>query len=223
MSNHTKALPPIPQTHLGPGCPSFDVGEISSSHSHSSSTPSTPSTSSEDRSSSLRSSSSLRITPATANVKFAPLPQIGPRTRGLSRPLGVAARSALLQQRTNARIQGVPRHPRGWTDPDGRPVAFIPNEMQDEDPLEVLGRFIADKSKSLWRRLSSNGKRSDKDEAMDGVSETTTDGEGRKVVQPRPPKRKEVRSRRNGAREISINNSSPTVEISSQTSSQVAV
>jgi len=151
--------------------------------------------------------------PATTNVKFAPLPEIGPRTRSLRRPLGVAARSELLQQKTNVRMQqGVPRPSRGWTDPDGQPVAFIPHELQEDDPLEVLGRFIADKSKALWRRLSSNGKQSDKDEAMDGVSETTTDGETRKVVQSLLLPNVQSHPNPNGAREISINNSSRTVD-----------
>jgi len=223
MSKDTKDLPPIPQTHLEPGSPSLDVGEPEvQSHSP---TPSTPSYTSsdecqpltEDQSSSLRSSLSLHIIPASANVKFAPLPEIGPRTRSLRRPLGVAARSVLLQQKMEARTQGVSRPSRGWTDPGGRPVAFIPHELQEDDPLEVLGRLIANKSKSLWRRLSSNGKQSDKDKAMGGVSEAATDGETRKVVRSRSPNRKEVRSP-NGAREIPIINSSGTAEISSSSS-----
>jgi hypothetical protein len=79
----------------------------------------------------------------------------------------------MLQQKREIRMQAVQRHPRGL---DDRQVDFIPDEVQEEDPLEVLGRFIAAKSKSLWRRVSSKGKQSGKDETGDVVSETTTDG-----------------------------------------------
>jgi hypothetical protein len=55
-------------------------------------------------------------------------------------------------------------------------VDFIPDELQEEDPLEVLGRFIAAKSKSLWRR-ASKGKQTGKVETRGVVSETTMDEE----------------------------------------------
>jgi len=98
----------------------------------------------------------------------------------------------MLQQKREIRMQGVQRHPRGL---DDRQMDFIPDEVQEEDPLEVLGRFIAAKSKSLWRRVSSKGKQSGKDETGDVVSETTTDGEEREpLVSSRPPNREQLPS-----------------------------
>lgn len=65
----------------------------------------------------------------------------------------------MLQQKKEMRMQGVQRHSGSWPDLDeDRHMDFVPDEAQEEDSLEVLGRFIADKSKSLWRRVSSKGK-----------------------------------------------------------------
>lgn len=87
-------------------------------------------------------------------------------------------------------MQGVQRHPR---DLDDRQMDFIPDEVQEEDPLEVLGRFIAAKSKSLWRRVSSKEKQSGKEETEDVVSETTTDGGDREPLDSsRPPNREQL-------------------------------
>ena len=91
-------------------------------------------------------------------------------------------------------MQGVQQHPHdphAWSGVDDRQMDFIPDEVQEEDPLEVLGRFIAAKSKSLWRRVSSKGKQSGKDETEGVVSETTTDG-GEQKPSSRPPIREQL-------------------------------
>lgn len=183
--------PPTPQPHAGQRALPLDVGEASLASSAGSSTPSLSDgcqPPSEGRS--LQSSISLPNMPAAVNVKFAPLPKIGPRDIRSTRPLGVAARSRMLQQKRENRMQGVQRHPR---DLDDRQMDFIPDEVQEEDPLEVLGRFIAAKSKSLWRRVSSKEKQSGKEETEDVVSETTTDGGDREPLDSsRPPNREQL-------------------------------
>ncbi|KAI9508458.1 hypothetical protein F5148DRAFT_905986 [Russula earlei] len=178
-----RALPPIPQTDL----------EVSSAHS---SAPSTPSLSDDSRSPSedrsLRSSTSLRITPATVNVKFAPLPEIDPRTRSSIRPLGVAARSGMLQPRMRTRAQDIQLEPAAH-DAENQPAVFIPQEVQEDDPLEVFGRYVADKGKSLFRRLSSKAKQSGKGETGGFVGDTVS-AEERKAPRSRAPNGKEARS-----------------------------
>ncbi|KAI0005914.1 hypothetical protein BJV74DRAFT_4403 [Russula compacta] len=209
MSKPTRnrPLPPIPPTHAhnseGLRSLSLDVGEGSSS---SSSTPSTSSLSDDcqpfEGVCSLQSSISLPIMPATIHVKFAPLPEIGPRIRRPNQQaLGVAARSRMLQQKREIRMQAIQRHPRPWSDLDGRRVVFTPVEEREDDPLEVLGKFIADKSKSLW-------------------SEIARDEEERQAasVQSRPPNREVPLSSDppNQTGEISINNSGRMVKASLQ-------
>jgi hypothetical protein len=125
----------------------------------------------------------------TVNVKFAPLPKISSRERKLStHPLGLAARSRILQQqrRDAAQAQEIPQ-PGTWSDVDGRSETLLPLELQEEDPLEVLGRIIVEKGKSLWRRATSK-KPSDK--VKDGrgvVSETAAQEERHTAVQSPPP------------------------------------
>jgi len=84
------------------------------------------------------------------------------------------------------------RHPRVYSDPDGRPMVCISDE-EEEDPLETFVRFIADKSKSLWKRVTSKAKQSDEDEAT-GVASGAIAVEGDQAVQSRPPKREAVPS-----------------------------
>jgi hypothetical protein len=210
-----KPLPPTPHPHAVQRSLSLDVGEASVASSADSSTPSIPTSSdgcqppSEERF--LQSSISLPNMPATVNVKFAPLPKIGPRDIRSTRPLGVAARSRMLQKKREIRMQGVQR---GL---DDRQMDFIPDEVQEEDPLEVLGRFIAAKSKSLWRRVSSKGKQSGKNETGDVVS---TDGEEREPS--RPPNREQLPSLAdppNDTRKFSKDKNGCTVEVPSSGSS----
>jgi hypothetical protein len=136
----------------------------------------------------LRYAVSLPIIPSTMSVKFAPLPEIGPRKRKSNYPLGVAARSQLLQQRReNTRAQGTYRQPPLWSeDDDERPTMHVPEEAEEEDPLEVLGRLIADKSKSLWRRVAFKGNPSDKHAASGDVNEETNEAFSSREELPLP-------------------------------------
>lgn len=186
MSN-AQPQPSILQTHE-----SLDAGQASSSSSSTPSTaPSTPSIFDDCprplEEHSLRSSMTLPIAPPTVNVQFAPLPEISPRGRKSNHPLGVAARSRMIQQKRNLRA-----HPE-WSDPDDRPMVYIPDETQEDDVLDAFVRFIGDKSKSLWKRVISKAKQSDKEEptaaASDSNSETTNVAEEQKAVQTRPPNR----------------------------------
>lgn len=87
-------------------------------------------------------------------------------------------------------MQNGQRHPREWSGADDRPMVCVADE-EEEDPLETFVHFIADKSKSLWKRVTSKAKQSDEDETTGIDSETTVvegDSGGRGVVQSRPPK-----------------------------------
>ncbi len=98
-------------------------------------------------------------------------------------------------------MQGVQRQARVWSEPDDRPMACVPDEEQ-EDPLEAFLRLIADKSKSLWKRVTSKAKQSD------NTGATTMVEEERDAVQSRPLNREGVPSTSdhpNHARGISKN------------------
>ncbi len=182
MSRAVRPLPPIPQPPLAQRS-SLDAADPSSSGS------STPALSDDCQppleEHTLRYAVSLPIIPSTTSVKFAPLPEIGPRKRKSNYPLGVAARSQMLQQRReNSRMQGIYRQPPLWSDIDERPMTHVQEEVEEEDPLEVLGRLIADKSKSLWRRVSSKGNPSDKHVASGDVNEETTTHEEEHAIFP---------------------------------------
>ena len=85
-------------------------------------------------------------------------------------------------------MQNSQRHPHEWSDPDGRPMVCISDE-EEEDPLETFVRFVADKSKSLWKRVTSKAKQSDEDETTGIASEATLVEGEQEAVQSRPPKR----------------------------------
>jgi hypothetical protein len=155
----------IPQTHE-----SLDVGQSSSS---------TPSLS-DDFPRHLEERP-LPMMPPAVNVQFAPLPEIQPRDRKSNHPLGVAARSRMIQQKRNSRAHE-------WSDTDGRPMVCIP--VEEDDVLDPFVRFIADKSKSLWKRVVSKAKQSEKEEPVGTTGETTT-VEEREAVQTRPPNRED--------------------------------
>ena len=176
MSHAIRPLPPIP-----PPLPrsSLDAADPSSSGS------TTPALSDDSQpplaEHTIRYSVSLPTIPSTATVKFAPLPEIGPRRRRSNYPLGVAARSQMLQQRReNTRMY---RQPLLWSeDLDERPTMHVPEEVEEEDPLEALGRLIANKSKSLWRRVAFKVNTSDKHAASGDVNEEATHGEEPAVI-----------------------------------------
>ncbi|KAI9446571.1 hypothetical protein H4582DRAFT_580714 [Lactarius indigo] len=182
MSRALRPLPPIPQPPLAQRS-SLDATDPPSSGSSTSAL-------SDDcqppmKEHALRYAVSLPIIPSNTSVKFAPLPEIGPRKRRSNYPLGVAARSQMLQQRReNARMQGIYRQPPLWSDVDERGMTHVPEEVQEEDPLEVLGKLIADKSKSLWKRVASKGNPSDKHAASGDVNEGATTHEEDHAVLP---------------------------------------
>lgn len=164
MTRAIRPLPPIPQTPII-NRSSLDTAEPSSSGS------STPALSDECQSPleehALRHTVSLPIIPLTTSVKFAPLPEIGPRKRRSNHPIGIAARSQMLQQRKeNAGTQGIYRKPPLWSD--------LEEEVEEKDPLEVLGRLIAGKSKSFWRRVASKGNYLDQHATSSDVNEEIT-------------------------------------------------
>ncbi|KAI0256576.1 hypothetical protein BJV78DRAFT_290842 [Lactifluus subvellereus] len=180
MSRATRPLPPLPQPNAFTQSPSLDVAESSSSGF---STPSLP----DDCQ-----------TSATVSVKFAPLPKIGPRERKASNhPLGIAARSRILQQRRDAAQMQYYRQPGIYSDLEDRSEGFIPREVEEEDPLEVLGRLIADKSKSLWRRATSKASTKQSNKVKDGtrgvVNETIAQEEKKHTaIKSRPARREGV-------------------------------
>ena len=91
----------------------------------------------------------------------------------------------LQQRREHARIQNTYRQPPIWSeDLDDHLTVQVQEEVEEEDPLEVLGRLIADKSKSLWRRVASKGNPSGKHAASDDVNEETTMHEEEHAVFP---------------------------------------
>lgn len=162
MTHAIRPLPPIPQTPLTHRS-SLDTTDPPSSGS------STPALSDECQPSleehALRHTVSLPIVPSTTSVKFAPLPEIGPRKRRSNHPVGIAARSQMLQQR-NVGTQGIYRKPPLWSDLEA------PEEVEEKDPLDVLGRLIADKSKSFWRRVASKGNSLDRHATSSDVNDS---------------------------------------------------
>jgi len=117
------------------------ASELSSEHSHSFDLsltfPANPDPSNPCMGSSTYSS--LRHSPT---VKFAPLPLPDPSRKRSILPLGVAARSRR------------PHHVREATEPRQSLWANDPAaDLQLEDPLISLGKFVKSASKSLWRRI----------------------------------------------------------------------
>ncbi|THH20889.1 hypothetical protein EW146_g570 [Bondarzewia mesenterica] len=107
---------------------------------------------------------------SSPSITFAPLPKLAPRKRKSTIPLGVAARSRMIQQR-RMMTGGQGRPTPIWTDLDEEAVNGPVNEVDVEDPLEVFGKYMVEKSKHLWRRVSHKGS-VDKDQ--------TTTSEGRR-------------------------------------------
>lgn len=70
-------------------------------------------------------------------------------------------------------MQNGQRHPRVWSDPDDRPTMVYISDEEEEDPLETFVRFITDKSKSFWKRVTSKARQSDEDETTGIAGEAT--------------------------------------------------
>jgi len=110
------------------------------------------------------------------NVKFAPLPDLGPRRRR-GMPLGVAARSRLVRRRRAAVLEGGPQqYPVStpmWTDEEmeeqrqrlarawekeregsGYYSDVDENGEPYDDPLAVIGKIMKDAGKQLWQKVA---------------------------------------------------------------------
>ncbi|KAH8117099.1 hypothetical protein DFH11DRAFT_1579235 [Phellopilus nigrolimitatus] len=107
---------------------------------------------------------------ASPCVSFAPLPSIEPRVRNSTRPLGIAARGAILRQRrqyqdnlsyydysTNVPVYEEPRTASEVTVGD-KPNTQSREGKEDsggaEDPLVALGKMLNVATKVIWRRIS---------------------------------------------------------------------
>ncbi|KAJ7633040.1 hypothetical protein FB45DRAFT_914218 [Roridomyces roridus] len=111
---------------------------------------------------------------SSLNVKFAPLPQLAPRKRRSTTPLGVASRGAIMRRRRagtpgfdmNGDPIQLPPVPPVWTQEEierhtqrimaernglGRMTAAHGNEV--DDPFSSLGRFV----KGVWRKVNKPG------------------------------------------------------------------
>ena len=134
---------------------------------------------SSSRSSSLELSSILPTTTSSSsslpplNVKFAPLPQILPRKRRSSIPLGMAARGQLLSRRTGYRVQKVHSV---WTDYGPEEYRLQREELAAHDArCNAYAAYIAARKEDdedepepvyNWhhRRRTKNGEQVDDDE-----------------------------------------------------------
>lgn len=67
----------------------------------------------------------------------------------------------MIQNRRNAAMNA-PRPQPVWTELDEEAVNGKATEMEEEDPFEVFGRYVMDKSKTFWRRVASKGDSKDK-------------------------------------------------------------
>jgi len=93
------------------------------------------------------------------NVKFAPLPELAPRRRKSSAPLGVASRSQMMRRR-----RGIPDPQPPLPEPQDHRDSWTHQELESqlrdqvstpphdiEDPFYLLGKKI----KGAWRRVNS--------------------------------------------------------------------
>ncbi|KAG6817772.1 hypothetical protein H0H87_003180 [Tephrocybe sp. NHM501043] len=107
------------------------------------------------------------------NVKFAPLPELGPRKRR-GGPLGIAARTQMVARRRMQRMAYVDAYQNNpmWTEEElEQQRVFAMNQgrlrhaqhhllaEEDEegadDPFLALGRMVKGAGKSLWRKVSN--------------------------------------------------------------------
>ncbi|KAA1469233.1 hypothetical protein DENSPDRAFT_834807 [Dentipellis sp. KUC8613] len=107
-----------------------------------------------------RSTNSLRNDGSPSpSIVFAPLPVTEPRRRKSNVQLGVAARSRMLAQRRAMREEALRQQQPMWTELDEKAVNGQDREEDMEDPLALFGRYLAGKSKGLWRKVSQKGGR----------------------------------------------------------------
>jgi hypothetical protein len=94
------------------------------------------------------------------NVKFAPLPELAPRKRRSTVPLGVAARARLMRRRRAGYDEnGDPlQYSPLWTDDDplNRPGPMM-DDLGLDDPFIALGRLMRVATRKVWRRVAKKG------------------------------------------------------------------
>ncbi|KAK0211259.1 hypothetical protein DFS33DRAFT_1298427 [Desarmillaria ectypa] len=107
--------------------------------------------------------STTSLPTTTMNVKFAPLPEMAPRRRRSTAPLGVAARSQLMRRRRAMHGEEAPPIPSGngmWTETEleehARRTASQGHDRRDtedfEDPFLALGKMM----KGAWKKMSNS-------------------------------------------------------------------
>ncbi|KAJ7163572.1 hypothetical protein C8R43DRAFT_990109 [Mycena crocata] len=107
---------------------------------------------------------------SSLNVKFAPLPQLAPRKRRSTAPLGIASR-ALMMRRRRAGTPGydmngdpLPPTPPMWSEEEverhtqrilaERSGQMPPRERDIDDPFLTLGKMVKGAGKQLWRKVN---------------------------------------------------------------------
>ncbi|KAH6895018.1 hypothetical protein BKA70DRAFT_792112 [Coprinopsis sp. MPI-PUGE-AT-0042] len=123
------------------------------------------------------------------NVKFAPLPQLAPRKRRSTAPLGMAARSQMVNRRRKNYPQYYqeplpplepelppPSHDPMWTEEElaearARQLAAAEKERKkaeakanggkgtEEDPFLVFGKLVKGASRQLWKKVAKKDKK----------------------------------------------------------------
>ncbi|KAJ7481090.1 hypothetical protein B0H11DRAFT_2024149 [Mycena galericulata] len=110
------------------------------------------------------------------NVKFAPLPQLAPRKRRSTTPLGIASRGQMMRRR-RAGLPGydmngdpLPPPPPMWSDEEielqtqhmlterGLRQVGTPRERDMDDPLLTFGKMVKGAGKQLWRKVNNSKK-----------------------------------------------------------------
>ncbi|EAU88695.1 hypothetical protein CC1G_01068 [Coprinopsis cinerea okayama7 len=167
-----------------------------------SSTTSTTTTGAHTTPGASTSSLSIQRSQTGLNVKFAPLPELAPRKRRSTAPLGMAARAQLVRRRRQNHNYydpdpgphyGANQNPM-WTEEElaearARQVAAaMEKERQrreqkanaqddDEDPFMVFGRLVKGASKQIWKKVAK--KESKKDIGEKDREGDEKDGEGK--------------------------------------------
>ncbi|TFK30256.1 hypothetical protein FA15DRAFT_699799 [Coprinopsis marcescibilis] len=148
------------------------------------------------------SCTSLPIRTQALNVKFAPLPELAPRKRRSTAPLGMAARTQLVRRRRNNHQYYDPdpgpqyggnNNPQ-WTAEElaqarMRQVADAMEKERertearysaenDEDPFMVFGRLVKGASKQIWRKVAKKDRNQQEgDKEKDKSSEEDKENE----------------------------------------------
>lgn len=104
-----------------------------------------------------------------SSIKFAPLPDLGPRTRRSTAPLGIAARSEMMRLRREHVQRQRAQHSPMWGDDEVVPAvrrhqakgqARLDEDATYEDPFMAIGKAV----KHAWRRVAHKTKQQPEDE-----------------------------------------------------------